>query len=95
MSNVITKEDLIEFGVTLLKDFSKIISKISSSEKDTVDPEWLKSKSVRKLLDISPGTLQNLRVTGQISFKKILGSYYYKKSDIEKLFDDGRNKGRS
>jgi len=40
------------------------------------------------MLDISAGTLQNIRVNGKIRYKKVLGSYYYSKSDILKLFDE-------
>ena len=41
------------------------------------------------ILGISPGTLQNLRVTGKIRYKKVMGSYYYNSADLEKLFRDG------
>lgn len=50
--------------------------------------EWLKSRVVRKLMDMSPGSLQNLRVTGKVRLKKVLGSYYYNKSDLTNLFNE-------
>ncbi|WP_370877896.1 helix-turn-helix domain-containing protein [Sphingobacterium zeae] len=39
-------------------------------------------------MNISPATLQTLRVTGKIRFKKVQGSYYYSKDDLQKLFED-------
>ena len=50
--------------------------------------QWLKSYEVRKLLNISPGTLQNLRVNGILRYTKIGSLLYYKLGDIEKLLED-------
>ncbi len=49
--------------------------------------QWLKSYEVRKLLNISPGTLQNLRVNGTLRYTKIGGLLYYKYEDITKLLE--------
>jgi DNA-directed RNA polymerase subunit F len=88
MDEIVTKEDLRQFGLLLMNNFREAIQDIKAISNETTQAEWLKSKVVRKLLDISPGSLQNLRITGKIRFKKVLGSYYYNKSDIEKLFND-------
>jgi DNA-directed RNA polymerase subunit F len=88
MDEVVTKEDLRQFGVLMMNNFREAIQDIKAIRKDGIQLEWLKSKGVRKILDMSPGSLQNLRITGKIRFKKVLGSYYYNKSDIEKLFND-------
>jgi hypothetical protein len=61
------------------------------NRKETLEPEWLKSKAVRKLLDISAGSVQNLRTSQKVRFKKGLGSYYYNKEDLQKLFDDDKH----
>ena len=90
MDEVVTKEDLRQFGVLMINNFRDAIQDIKAIRKDGIQLEWLKSKVVRKILDISPGSLQNLRITGKIRFKKVLGSYYYNKPDIEKLFNDER-----
>lgn len=90
MDEVVTKEDLRQFGVLMMNNFREAIQDIKAIRKDGIQLEWLKSKVVRKILDMSPGSLQNLRITGKIRFKKVLGSYYYNKSDIEKLFNDER-----
>jgi hypothetical protein len=51
--------------------------------------EWLKSNEVRKLLGISPGTLQTLRITGTLNYSKIGGMMYYRYQDIMKLLEKG------
>ncbi len=80
----ITKEDLEYFRRKLLSDIEQLLELNRNSH----EFDWLRSKAIRKLMDISPATLQNLRISGQIRFKKILGSYYYNKTDLLKLFSD-------
>lgn len=89
MEENLTKDDLRQFGL-LLEDRLRIIIKEAGYAKAAeVEPEWLKSKVVRKLLDISAGSVQNLRVGGKVRFKKVLGSYYYNREDLQNLFSDG------
>ena len=52
--------------------------------------QWLKSSEVRKLLNISSGTLQNLRINGTITYTKIGGILYYSNSDLEKLLESNK-----
>lgn len=82
---VITLEDLSEFRQTLLKDLTELLTKNGLPEK-----KWLKSREVRTLLNISPGTLQTHRINGTISYTKVGGIIYYDQVDIEKLLS--RNK---
>lgn len=49
--------------------------------------EWLKSYEVRKLLGISAGTLQNLRLNGTLPYTKIGGLMYYRYEEIRKLME--------
>ena len=77
---VITREDLNEFRTLLLNDLKEIF-KIQPQQ----NKQWLKSKEVRNLLNISPGTLQTLRINKTLSYTKIGGILYYDNSDIEKL----------
>jgi len=88
MSEYITKDDLRQFALVMMNDFRKIIEESKEDQNNKLTLEWLKSRVVRKLLDISAGSLQNLRVTGKIRFKKVLGSYYYSRADIMNLFND-------
>lgn len=91
MSEAVTKEDLRQFGLVLIDKIQTAFVKVNYDDKESEGPEWLKSKAVRKLLDISAGSVQNLRTTGKIRFKKVLGSYYYSKEDLQKLFSDESN----
>ena len=79
---VITREDLNEFRSLLLNDLKEIIQSKPQQTK-----QWLKSKEVRKLLNISPGTLQNLRINGTLNFNQIGGILYYKYEDLKKLME--------
>ena len=79
---VITREDLNEFRTLLLKDLQELIhSKPGQTKK------WLKSIEVRNLLNISPGTLQNLRINGTLKYKRIGGIIYYNYEDIVKMLE--------
>jgi hypothetical protein len=82
---VITREDLNEFRTLLLEDLKEILQ-----TKTQLTKQWLKSNEVRKLLNISPGTLQNLRVNGTITYTKIGGILYYSNSDLEKLLESNK-----
>jgi hypothetical protein len=82
-AEIITKEDLEHFRIRLLNDIKQlqIVSTASPPRK-----EWLKASEVRKLLNISAGTLQNLRITGKLKSSKLGGIHFYKQCDIEKMF---------
>lgn len=84
---IITREDLNEFRNQLLNDLKEIILSKPQQTK-----QWLKSNEVRKLLNISPGTLQNLRINGTLSYTKIGGILYYDNSDIDKLLSGNKVK---
>ena len=78
---IVTKEDLLEFKIDLLNEIKKILQ----SGETTYSKKWLKSKEVIKLLNISSGTLQTLRINGTLTYTKIGGTFYYENTDIEKL----------
>ncbi|AWK04838.1 DNA-binding protein [Flavobacterium crocinum] len=88
MNEIVTKEDLRQFGLLLVDKIQALFKDKDSGWTETLEPEWLKSKAVRKLLDISAGSVQNLRTSQKVRFKKVLGSYYYNKEDLLKLFKD-------
>ena len=76
---IVTKRDLLNFGNALLQE-------IQSAKPAAEEPaQWLKSSEVRKLLKISPGTLQNLRINGTLNFNRVGGILYYKYADIQKM----------
>lgn len=79
---LITKEDLKQFKSELLLGIKEIIKLGQGQSK-----QWLKSNEVRKMLSISPGTLQNLRTNGTLRYTKIGGMMYYKLEDIHKILE--------
>jgi hypothetical protein len=79
---ILTKQDLNEFRTLLINDFREILQSKPQQTK-----QWLKSSEVRKLLNISPGTLQTLRINKTLSYTKIGGIIYYGYQDIEKLLE--------
>ena len=81
--SIITKEDLQQFKIELLEGIEMLLK-----GKTTEQKLWLRSSEVKKLLNISSGTLQNLRINGTLSYSKIGGSLYYNYKDIQKLLAD-------
>lgn len=87
-AQIITTDDLREFKIELLDEIRVLISE----QKNPTIKKWMKSVEVRKLLNISPGTLQTLRVNGTLPFTKIGGTNYYNASDIDTLLSQNLKK---
>lgn len=83
---IVSKQDLEQFRIRMLSDIQQML--VGSLVPPTEEFDWLRSKAIRKMMDISPATLQNLRITGKIRHKKVMGSYYYNRSDLQKIFQD-------
>jgi hypothetical protein len=83
---VITREDLQVFRLQLINDIREIVQ-----QKQPQTKEWLRSSEVKKLLKISAGTLQNLRISGKLKSSKIGGIHFYKYSEIETLLNSSSN----
>jgi hypothetical protein len=79
---LVTREDLRRLE-DLLKEIKQLIQPGQSQPK-----KWLKSSEVRKMLNISPGTLQNLRINGTLRFTKMGSIMYYKLEDINKILEE-------
>lgn len=93
-TSIITPEDLEQFKWDLLADIKALLDK---KQDKPVPPQeekkWLKSHQVQRLLGVSPGTLQNLRINGTIPYSKVGGVLFYNKYDIERILDENmRNK---
>ena len=79
---IITRDDLNEFRSLLLTDLKELFDTKTQKQK-----QWLKSGEVRKYLNISPGTLQNFRINGTLSYTKIGGTIYYAYSELNKILE--------
>lgn len=86
--DAITKEDLEILRQKIVKQIELILDNKLESAESLGGFDWLRSKAIRKMMDISPATLQNFRIKGKIRYKKVMGSYYYNKADLLKLFED-------
>ena len=66
MNDNINKDDLRQFGLLLVDQFKQIIKNNQNKDDDDLNPEWIKSRVVKKLMDMSAASLQNLRITGKV-----------------------------
>jgi len=82
---ILTREDLRAFKIELLQEIKTLLQPQGQAQ----NKKWLKSQEVRKMLNISPGTLQNLRINGTLRYTKIGSLIYYKQEDINKLLEKG------
>lgn len=82
---IITREELDKFKEELIDELTEIFNAAQKNRK-----EWIKSPEVRKLLNISPGTLQHLRVSGALPFTKIGGTMYYSYEDIMQMLEKNK-----
>jgi len=80
-SQLVTLDDLEAFRVKLKMDIKIML------EGNAIKPakRWLKSVEVRKLLNISLGTLQTLRNNGKLPYSKIGGLIYYDAHEIDRV----------
>lgn len=77
----VTVADLDAFGEKMLSAIRMMIQ-----NNGALSPKkWLKSHQVRRLLNISPGTLQTLRSNGTIPYSRVGGIIYYDSAEIEKM----------
>jgi hypothetical protein len=83
-NELLTREDLQQFRLQLLGELKEVLQQSKQSTK-----QWLKSSEVRKMLGISHGTLQNLRISRSLPYTKLGGIMFYKYEDIEKILEAG------
>lgn len=85
-TSIITTDDLREFKLELLDDIKTLLQKQSSGQ----IKKYLKSSEVMDLLQISPGTLQNLRINGTLPYTKVGGIIFYDAEEIQKVMESHR-----
>lgn len=85
-TSIITTDDLREFRLELLEDLKELIQKPVHPKKK----KYLKSAEVMELLQVSPGTFQNLRINGTLPYSKIGGIIFYDSDEIHRIIQDNR-----
>jgi hypothetical protein len=81
---LVTLADLEKFKEQILSEMRRLLSGGSTQ----LSKQWLKSREVRKLLDVSPGKLHAMRASRQLTFMRIGGVIYYDRKDIDKMFEE-------
>ena len=76
---IVTKEDLENFRLRLLKDIAQLLKPEDSNT------TWLKSYEVREMLKISAGSLMRLRIKGILPYVKVGGIFLYNKGAVTKV----------
>ena len=77
--NLLTHEDLEHFKTELFTELRLFLKSEAPTQK-----KWLKSNELKKILKVSDGTLQTLRINGTLQYTKIGGIIYYDFDHIQK-----------
>lgn len=85
---LLTVGDFEIFRTELIQEISGLLKNALGSPAK----KWLKSTEVKKLLAISTGTLQTLRMNGTLSHSKMGGTIYYNQEEILKLLKDNEQR---
>lgn len=80
---IITREDLN----VLKQEIIEALKPVGNSQ----NKRYLRSAEVRKLLGISAGTLQNMRINGSLPYSYIGTTIFYEYDQIVKIFNDNRS----
>lgn len=72
----------------LLEELEQLFSKYAGHPYK----KWLKSADVMDILQISPGTLQNLRINGILGYTKLGGIIYYDAEEINRVMTESKIK---
>lgn len=85
-AQIITLDEWSELKAELIQEVKSVLSE----QQHQASKKWLKSSEVREMLNISPGTLQTLRINGTLPYTKIGGTHYYNLNDIDKLLSKSK-----
>lgn len=85
-NKIITTDELMEFKLELFEELKELLSKHSTGNLQ----RYMKSAEVMEFLQISAGTLQNMRINGTLPYTKIGGTIYYDTEDIQRVMQEYR-----
>lgn len=89
-AEIVTTDDLRQFKIELLREFRRMLKEHHGEP----SKRWLKSHDVKKLLGVSSGKLQHMRVSGKLPFTKIGGMMFYDYDDIRKMLEENQQKNQ-
>src|ERR1044072_8326590 len=87
---LITVNDLTQFKKQLIDELALLLKTQTSPPAK----RWMKSHEVRRLLKISPGTLQTLKSSGIIPYSKMGGVHFYDYDVIQRVLQSGKINNR-
>ena len=82
---IITRDDLKTLKQEIVTELKSILGDQKEQKK------WLKSSDVREMLNISPGTLQNLRVNGTLPYTRMGKTIYYEYADVNQILTQNKS----
>ena len=85
-SNLITTDDLMDFKIELMESIKELLSKQANGTLK----RYIRSSEVMEMLQISSGTLQNLRVNGTLPYTRMGGTLFYDTEDIQEIMKKNR-----
>ena len=83
---IITTDDLREFKHEVIEAIQKVLQSNSGIQQK----KYLKSSELMELLQVSPGTLQTLRLNGTLPYTKIGGIIYYDADEIQQVMNNNK-----
>lgn len=86
LNDPLTRKDLEDFKSELFELLSSLNKPVSEQKK------WLKTSDVKKMLGISSGTLNSMRLKGLLPYNKVGGLYYYRPEDVDKMLSGPEKK---
>lgn len=84
---LLTKKDLEKFKEELFE----LLRPLKEAQA-LYQQKWLRSQDVMKMLKISNGTLQNMRVAGNITYNKVGKIFFYKAEEIDQMLSGAEKK---
>lgn len=91
----VTVGDLQIFKTELIKEILIGVKLLVRDQPQPLTKKWLKTPEVRKLLGISPATLQGLRDDGTIPYSRLGRNFYYDPEDINRELERRKTIGRN
>ncbi len=79
---IVTKEVLNEMIFELKKELIDLKEVVKGNQTKKI----MKNKELQKYLGCSYSTLEKLRDSNTIPYKKVMGNYYYSVNDVNKIF---------
>ncbi len=81
---IITTDDLREFKMELLDEIKDLLK----TSPELGAKKYLKSQDLMKILKVSSGTLQTMRINGTLPYTKIGGIIFYDPEEISKVMKE-------